>query len=417
MPVTALLRLAGLLLCLCAFASLAQHDELPECTSRPTYSADEFYVDIARWCVERVIHAPDIEPYAFTALEVAPDGSLYATRPLAGMVTRLYDSDGDALPDAMSTFAEGLTLPNGLALHQDDLYVAGGSYLWRVSADGEVETLVDDLPAGSGFWTGGIAIGGDERLYVTIGAPCANCAHEDPQRGVILRMNLDGGEREVFASGLRRPADLAFFRDSLWSLDSAPLNLPGGLDELNRLQAGGWYGYPPCAANSDCQGGVEPVMTFAAGAVPASLAAYPFGALIGTENTLLVVLSGEPSQTDIVGYKLIMLSFDEADEPLGATIVAPYHYRSGRQAYLPYRDEALHFRKFVHLNDLGFGIYPQQPLAVAVNPQGWIYLSVTGGKIIALRPRYEPFSDDRYPRWTPMHEDFDPAAAPEHTDD
>ena len=417
MPVAAILRLAGLLLCLCAAVVQAQYGDLPDCTKRPTFSGNEIYVDNQRWCVELVIHALDIEPYAFTALEVAADGSLYAARPLAGEVMRLVDSDGDALPDAMQPFASGLSLPNGLALHEGDLYVAGGAFIWRIAADGAVETLVDDLPAGSGFWTGGIAIGADERLYVAIGAPCASCAHEEPQRGVILRMNLDGSQREVFASGLRHPADLAFFRGSLWTLDSAPLDLPGGVDELIRVSAGGWNGYPPCPAESDCRDAAQPAMTFGAGAAPSSLAAYPHATHTGTENTLLVVLSGEPSQSDIVGYKLLMLSFDETDRALGATIVAPYRYESGRQAYLPWRGEALRFEKFIHLNDLGFGIYPQQPLAVAVNAQGWIYLSLTGGKILALRPRGSLDEPDRYPPWTPMHPDFGQAQPPRSLDD
>ena len=416
MPVAAILRLAALLLCLCAAASQAQYGELPDCTERPTFSGGEFHVDNQRWCVELVIHAPDIEPYAFTALAVAADGALYAARPLAGEVARIVDSDGDALPDAMQTFARGLTLPNGLALHGGELYVAGAAYIWRVAADGAVKTLVDDLPAGSGFWTGGIAISEDEKLYVAIGAPCASCAHDDPQRGVIMRMNLDGSQREVYASGLRRPADLAFFRESLWTLDSAPLTQPGGLDELNRVQAGGWYGFPPCQPDRDCRDALPPAMTFAAGAAPSSLAAYPHATHTGTENTLLLVLSGQPSQSDIVGYKLLMLSFDENDEPLGATIVAPYRYESGRQAYLPWLGEALHFSKFIHLNDLGFGIYPQQPLAVAVNAQGWIYLSLTGGKILALRPRGSLNDPDRYPPWTPMHADFGQTQPPQTLD-
>lgn len=417
MLVAAILRrLIPLLLWLC-LPSAAQEIELPACTSRPTVHAHILYTDQVRWCVERVIEAPHIEPYAFTALEVAADGSLFATRPLAGAVMRVYDSDGDLLPDALELFADGLSLPNGLAAHGDALYVAGGAQIYRIDAGGAVETLVDDLPTGTGFWTGGLAIGADERLYVAIGAPCDRCEFSDPERGAILSMNLDGSDRRVVASGFRQPADLAFYRGSLWTLDSAPLDMKGGVDELNRVQDGGWYGFPSCIGEAaDCADAQPPVMAFAAGATPSSLVAYPHDIHPGAKDTLLVVLSGAPSVVDIVGYKLIMISFDDADKPLGAAVVAPYVWESGRQAWLPYHGDALHFRKFAHINELGFGFFPQQPLAIAVNEYGWMYLSMTGGQIIALRPRYTPIweehypSGERYPIWTPFHPDYDPDA-------
>ena len=131
-----------------------------------------------------------------------------------------------------------------------------------------------------------------------------------------------------------------------------------------------------------CGEGIEPAMRFGTGAVPTSLAAYPHDLLPGTEDTLIVVLSGEPSQVDFVGYKVIMIAFDDDDQPLGVTVIFPFAYESGRQAYIPYRGQALYWQQFIHLNELGFGIYPQQPLAVAVSPEGWIYISITGGRIV-----------------------------------
>ncbi len=423
MPVAALLRRLGLLLLWLCLPSAAQEIELPKCSSRPTVHLHFLYVDQVHWCVERVIEATDIEPYAFTALEVAADGSLFAARPLAGSVMRIYDSDGDLLPDAMETVVDGLSLPNGLAVHAGALYVAGGAHIYRIDEGGAMQTLVDDLPAGTGFWTGGLAIGADDRLYVAVGAPCNHCDYAEPERGAILSMNLDGSDRQVVASGFRQPADLAFYRGSLWTLDSAPLGINGGVDELNRVQEGGWYGFPECLGDAaNCADAQPPVMTFAAGAAPSSLVAYPHDTHLGSKDTLLLVLSGAPSVVDIVGYKLIMISFDEADKPLGAAVVAPYVWESGRQAWLPYHGDALHFRKFVHINERGFGFFPQQPLAIAVNEFGWMYLSMTGGQIIALRPsntpvRAEQDAGERYPIWTPFHPNYDPAApAPRHLD-
>ena len=386
-----------------------------------------YFVDNLRWCVESVIEANDIEPLAFTALEAAPDGTLYATRPLSGLVVAIRDSDGDQLPDAVSTFAMGLTLPNGLAYYAGGLYVAGGANIYRISARGDVSTIVDDLPTGTGYPTGGLVIGPDDKLYVAVGAPCDFCEFEESERGAILSMALDGSDRQVVASGFRWPADVEFYRDQLWTVDSAPRGQNGGaLDELNLVVAGAWYGFPYCLGENqrhlenqsiDCADARAPHMLFGAGAVPTALAAYPYDTMTGTADTLIVVLSGEPTQVDFVGYKVVMLNFDESNQPLGATILLPYRIESNRPAYLPYDGSGYFWKRYITLHELGWGLYPQQPLAVAVNSLGWIYVSLTGGEIIVLRPADEEAPhDDFYPIWTPMHPDYDPSIIPTASD-
>jgi len=431
MPVLTLLRrrlasiaLAALLLATSVSTGLqAQQPEAGGCRQRPTLIYSELYADFWRWCVDSVFHDPMIEPLSFTAMAVAPDGTLFATRPLSGAVMALRDRDGDDLPDTMETFAEGLTLPNGLAYHDGALYVAGGARIDRIFMTGASETIVDDLPSGAGFWTGGIVIGDDSRLYVALGAPCDNCVFEARDRGVILSMNLDGSDRQIVATGFRQPADVEFFRGQVWTLDSAPIQAQrGAFDELNLVEPGGWYGFPYCigagegnitSADVDCADSIPPVMQFGGGAVPTSLAAYPHDTLPGVKDTLIIVLSGAPSQIDFVGYKVIMINFDEANRPLGATVLIPFRRQDLRQAYVPYRGEALYWDTFLHISELGFGFYPNQPLAVAVDPRGWIYISMTGGRIIALRPRQAQLDYDAlYPIWTPMNPKFDPYAAP-----
>ena len=408
-----------------AFSSIqAQQPELGKCSERPRVITGALFVDYLRWCVESVIDNSEIEPFAFTALEAAPDGSLFATRPLAGQVMIIEDSDGDQLPDTMRTFAGGLNMPNGLTYHEGDLYVSGGSNIYRISVGGSVDTIVSDLPVGSGFPVGGLVVGEDERLYVAVGAPCDNCEFDEPERGAILSMTLDGAGRQVIATGFRHPADLEFYRGKLWTLDSAPrIYQKGAVDEVNRVETGAWYGFPYCLGADlvnlaldqfDCESSTPPRVLFGAGARPSSLAAYPYDTLPGTADTLIVVLSGEPTQIDFVGYKVLMLNFDDQDQPLGATLLLPFRIESTRQAYVPYDGGGFFWRQYITLSELGWGIYPQQPLAAAVNHYGWIYISLTGGQILALRPANEtPPWDDFYPIWTPMHPDYDPSAGPD----
>ena len=402
-----------------AYLISAQQPELGKCTERPTVIQDELYVDHLRWCVEGIVNDPTIEPMAFTALEVAPDGTLYATRPLTGQVMAIRDTNDDFFPDTMETFATGLTLPNGLAYYDNKLYVAGGANIYQIDADGTVAVIVDDLPTGEGFWTGGIAIGDDNRLVVTIGAPCENCEFEASERGLILSMALDGSDRQTLATGFRNPADVEFYRGELWTLDTSPRKYQTkALDELNLVQTGGWYGFPYCLGNdtvnipSDdirCEDAVRPRLLFGSSATPRSLVAYPYDTLPGTKDTLIIVLSGEPTQVDFFGYKVVMVNFDENNQPLGLTLLIPFRKDSGKQAFEPYEERGYYARHSITLSEQGWGLYPQQPLAVAVNSRGWIYLSITGGQIVALRPVDQLLErDDIYPIWTPMNPNYSP---------
>lgn len=416
----------GLLLIWLLFPTIAhaQQPELGDCVERPTVIQEGYYVDNLRWCVEGIVDAPDIEPMAFTAMDVAPDGTLFATRPLTGEVMVVRDTNGDFFPDTLESFADGMTLPNGLAYHDDFLYVSGATNIYRVDMDGTVEIVVDDLPAGTGFWTGGIVIGDDERLYVAIGAPCENCIFDDPERGAILSMDLDGGDRQTVATGFRNPADVEFFRGELWTLDTSPLEFDFNVnDELNLVEQGGWYGYPYCIgvdvqiAESDdvsCDDDVLPRVQLGSNSTPTSLAAFPYDVLLGTEDTMIVVLSGDPSQVEFNGYKVVMINFDENNQPIGVTLLLPFRKDSLHQAYEIYTDEGFRARHIINLSEQGWGIYPQQPLAVAVSPKGWIYLSVTGAKIIALRPVHEMIAppESLYPDWVPMHPDYSPDKRP-----
>lgn len=100
-------------------------------------------------------------------------------------------------------------------------------------------------------------IGPDDKLYISLGQPY-NVAppdklafYEKTGIGGIIRMNLDGSGREVFATGIRNSVGMVFDTDgSLWftdnQVDSMGDNQPP--EELNRADRAGlnfgfpWYG-------------------------------------------------------------------------------------------------------------------------------------------------------------------------------
>src|SRR5512145_787252 len=102
----------AVILLLALVPAVAAQALLP-CADRPTLT-DPPWVNAALWCVERLVTGDSSAELAFTALAAAPDGTLYAARPLTGQVLALRDTDGDELPDTPHVVADGLTLPNGL---------------------------------------------------------------------------------------------------------------------------------------------------------------------------------------------------------------------------------------------------------------------------------------------------------------
>lgn len=367
---------------------------LPPCGERPTLT-DPPWINGNDWCLEEVIADDSAGELGFTALAAAPDGTLYAARPLDGEILALRDMDGDGLPERPTVIAEGLTLPNGLAYFDEALYVSGANHIYRIPLplNGEppssesVEILVDDVPAGAGFWTGGLTIA-DEHIYVAVGAACDFCETAEEGRGAIWRYELDGSGAELVASGLRQPGDVAWLNGTLWTLDSAHDAADGAnLDELNRLEAGAHYGWPYCAGADnqpdlpsdtfDCASAVPPSLTFPTHSNPLGMAAYTDDTFPKIQDSLLVVLNGSYNQSWLEGFTLAAVLFDEAGrQPSSYRVILPEQTNPNIPPGLTLQD--LHYQ--------GSGVWPRRPIDVTVSAEGWIYLSVGGGRILALRP-------------------------------
>ena len=97
----------------------------------------------------------------------------------------------------VTTIAQGLTLPNGVAFHDGALYVAELKRILRYDAiEGQLDAppkpvvVRNDFPGDRHHGWKYIAFGPDGKLYVPIGAPCNVC----DQKGyaLITRMNADG---------------------------------------------------------------------------------------------------------------------------------------------------------------------------------------------------------------------------------
>ncbi len=218
-------------------------------------------------------------------VRVAPNGDIFVAESAAGRIRVLRAADGAARPERTEVFTRGLDRPFGMAFQPPGpnpqwLYVANNNAVLRfpyqngdLSARGPAQIIVPEISPTSGHhWTRDLAFSPDgRRMYVSVGsgsndaegmgrlAPAAIAANEagngvgaawgnEQQRANVLVFDAAGGNRGVFATGLRNCAGLAVRQSNgdVWcstnERDGLGNNLPP--DYVTRVQQGAFYGWP-----------------------------------------------------------------------------------------------------------------------------------------------------------------------------
>ncbi|WP_375689216.1 PQQ-dependent sugar dehydrogenase [Pseudooceanicola sp. LIPI14-2-Ac024] len=153
---------------------------------------------------------------------------------------------------------QGLDWPNGIVLDGADLYIAEHHQIVKATGvDGsldsppDLEVIYTDLgeprPHGWRF----LALGPDDKLYVSNSAPCNICML-DEGFGEVRKLDKDGSNAEPILRGMRNTVGFDFHPDTaeLYFTDNqrdwVSEDLPE--DELNRLTAPGeqHFGFPYC---------------------------------------------------------------------------------------------------------------------------------------------------------------------------
>ncbi|GAB4211366.1 MAG: hypothetical protein OHK0022_45820 [Roseiflexaceae bacterium] len=194
------------------------------------------------------------------------NGSLVYGSSTTNQVVRLIDDNGDGRYDRQQIVASGLTMVHSVAFVTAGgtggvpvLYAAAEDRLVQLSnfdANGTAQqiTTVLPLPTGAkdlyGHRTRTVAQGPDGKVYVSVGSSCDVCVEDTPQRAVILRMNPNGSDVEIFASGLRNTVGFAWrpFTQELWGVEMGRNNIgqENPPDELVLIEQGKNYGWPYC---------------------------------------------------------------------------------------------------------------------------------------------------------------------------
>ncbi len=277
-------------------------------------------------------------------LEFTPDGTLLTSVPESSTVFALKDADSDGIADGKKAIITGGNVVHGLAMNNDNLYVAlkNSVRLYHWNASSQTAQFVKELmtyPGDQNHIYRTLVFGPDNKLYVSLGSNCNVCYEKDEEEGTVIVANADGTNQRVFAKGQRNAPFLAFnlATHQLWATgmgrDFLGDNIPP--DEINILQDGKDYGWPICYGDkvhdinfdkrtyvqNPCTTTVSPIYEIPAHSAPLGLAFTPPNFLPGT--SLLVAYHGSWNRSTPTGYKVVRL------ELAGNTVVKEDDFVTG----------------------------------------------------------------------------------------
>ena len=271
---------------------------------------------------------PNARTMAFTE-----KGDMLVASHRTGQVFLLHgDADGDGVSDGRQVLLTERNVPYGLVLHDGVLYLAESDRITRFPFDTAARTIgsgtviYDGMPAGGNHATRTLGLGPDGMLYVTIGSSCNVCIEDHPHRAAMLRMNLDGSDARIFATGLRNTVgfDWQPGTNKLFGTDNGRDLLGDDTPhcELNNIIGGADYGWPYAYDNRVADpdygpGNEDKVATsmpmahgFGAHRAPLGIKFITGGGLpLQYDGAALVALHGSWNRSTLAGYKVVSLHF------------------------------------------------------------------------------------------------------------
>ena len=236
----------------------------------------------------------------------------------------------------VTRYLSNLRNPNSVAFYTDG---SGGHWFYLALTDrlvryryevgkdapsGEPQVLATFPDYGLNYKYGGwhltrtIAIGGNGKLYVSVGSSCNACEEKEEVRASVVEMDPDGKNERYFARGLRNAVGLRWVNDRLYvtNMGSDHLGANRPADTFYALQAEANYGWPYCF-----QAGprIYPDPKFNAGGskfdcgkVPQTLVPFPaHSSPLGLEyfdSSFLVALHGSTTKRLGRGYRVVRVS-------------------------------------------------------------------------------------------------------------
>ncbi len=282
----------------------------------------------------------------------SPDGRIFVTDMYSladnekGVVYILdeFDPAGKTFRK-VTPYVSHLRNPNSLAFYTD---AKGVNWFYLATTDRLVRynyTAGDDSPKGQpevlatfpayglsykyGGWhaTRTIAVGGNDKIYVSVGSSCNACEETEEVRATILEMDPDGKNQRYFARGLRNAVGLRWIKDSLFATNMGADHLGDHkpADTMYLVQDGANYGWPYCyqsgigrypdekfnprGSRRNCRTVPRAYAAFDAHSSPLGFEYFdPVNKRLGQlTNSFLVALHGSTKRSLTRGYRVVRL--------------------------------------------------------------------------------------------------------------
>ena len=269
-------------------------------------------------------------------LLVAPNGDIFLAEMRGGRITILRDADGTGRASIVRIFADGLSLPHGLAIHGDYLYVGEVGQVRRIpyrygelQPSGPIEAVTAPGSFGrpGNHVTRNIAFAPDgNSFFVSIGSQ-SNVAEDPSPAASIQRFNADGTGQRTYAAGTRNPIGIHVHPTTgvLWTVVNERDRLGDGLvpDYLTAVNDGDFFGWPYAYTGTfpDPDYGSRrpdlvarsrvPDLLFKAHSAPIDFAFYD-GTQFPAEyrGNAFVTLQGSWNSNQPTGYALVRVPFE-----------------------------------------------------------------------------------------------------------
>ena len=230
------------------------------------------------------------------SLACAEDGTVYVGSRSRGTITGLRDTNADWHADLEYYLYTTGDMPNGIDIHNGDLYLAEAQKIVRfpnvLDSFGLKQTpeiLYDSLERTNLYAWKYLRVGPDDNLYVSIASNCNRCIPANPDQATITRFSLEGKLLDAIAKGVKVSMGFDWHPETqeFWFTECGVNNLGNNQpeDELNMVKEDGkHYGFPYCHGGilpdptygkaADCSDFVAPIAQLGAHVVPLGMQFY-----------------------------------------------------------------------------------------------------------------------------------------------
>ena len=234
--------------------------------------------------------------------------------------------------------------PNSVAFYTDEsgadwLYLALTDRLLRyrytrgeTAPTSRPEVLVTFPDYGLNYKYGGwhltrtVLVGGNGKIYVSVGSSCNACVETEEVRASILEMEPDGKHQRHYARGMRNAVGLRWVGGRLYATDMGAdhLGVDKPADTMYAVRDGANYGWPFCyqsgarvfadpkfnprGARWNCRNAPVAYSAFDAHSAPLGLEYFAEGSVPELSGSFLVALHGSTRKSLGRGYRVVRVA-------------------------------------------------------------------------------------------------------------